>query len=63
MPNANAFWRVALSVRLRVRAILLAGVFCFAIVFNARTSPVVHSRRFVALFANVASKIYLATRL
>jgi len=42
----KAFWRVAPSVLLRVRAIFLAGIFCRASVFSSRTSILVHSRRF-----------------
>lgn len=45
----NAFCRVAPSVRFNFLAIFDAGVFLFAMVFNSRTSPEVHARRFVLL--------------
>jgi hypothetical protein len=45
-PRLNAFWRVAPSVRFNVRAMLAARVFFLAVVFNMRTSVVVHARRF-----------------
>jgi hypothetical protein len=48
-PRLNAFCRVAPSVRLRVRAILVARVFLRASVFNVRTSDRVHERRFLSL--------------
>ena len=48
-PILNAFCRVAPSVRFRVRAILTARVFLRASVFSARTSDVVHERRFELL--------------
>src|SRR5215831_17896747 len=42
--NVKAFWRVAPSVRLSLRAIWAAGVFCRASVLSSRTSCAVHSR-------------------
>jgi hypothetical protein len=47
----NAFCRVAPSVRFSFLAILEAGVFRFAMVFNSRTSVDVHARRFFVLLA------------
>src|SRR5258708_27994049 len=44
--NVRAFWRVAPSVRLSLRAILAAGVFCRASDLSSRTSCAVHSRLF-----------------
>jgi len=45
-PRLNAFCRVAPSVLFNVRAILAAGVFLRASVFNVRTCWDVHARRF-----------------
>src|SRR5216684_2602200 len=44
--NVRAFWRVAPSVRLSLRAIRAAGVFCRASDLRSRTSCAVHSRLF-----------------
>jgi hypothetical protein len=44
--NVRAFWRVAPSVRLSLRAIWAAGVFCRASDLSSRTSCAVHSRLF-----------------
>jgi hypothetical protein len=52
-PSANAFCRVAPSVRLSDRAIFLAGVFSRARLFSSRTSCFVQSRR-LALFVRFA---------
>jgi hypothetical protein len=41
----NAFWRVAPSVRFRLFAILLAGIFFFAMDFNMRTLSAVQATR------------------
>jgi hypothetical protein len=46
----DAFWRVALSLRFRVRAIFAAGVFLRASVFSSRTCTEVHERVFERLF-------------
>ena len=43
----NAFCRVAPSVLFNFFAILLAGVFVFAIVLSPRTSATVQARRFL----------------
>jgi hypothetical protein len=48
-PMLNAFCRVAPSVRLRVRAILPAGVFFRASDFSSRTFAVVQARLLDAL--------------
>jgi hypothetical protein len=45
-PMLNAFWRVAPSLRFKVRAILGARFFLFARLFNVRTSSVVQARCF-----------------
>jgi hypothetical protein len=54
-PSANAFCRVAPSVRLSDFAIFAAGVLLRADDFNSRTSCFVHSRRF-AITYSVCSK-------
>jgi hypothetical protein len=50
-PMLNAFCRVAPSVLLSFLAIAAALVFLRAIVFSWLTSPEVHARRFLFLFA------------
>jgi len=47
----NAFCRVAPSVLFNFFAILLAGVFVFAIVLSPRTSATVQARRFLTFLA------------
>jgi len=47
----NAFCRVAPSLRLRLRAIFLAGVLLRAADFNSRTSALVQARLFEFLLA------------
>jgi hypothetical protein len=42
--NVKAFWRVAPSVRLSLRAIAAAGVFCRASDLSSRTSCALHTR-------------------
>jgi hypothetical protein len=49
----NAFCRVAPSVLFSFLAILLAGVFVFAIAFRPRTSVTVQARRFFDFLAIV----------
>jgi hypothetical protein len=46
----NAFWRVAPSVRFRVRAIFAAGVFFRASVFNSRMCVGVQDSLFFPFF-------------
>jgi hypothetical protein len=50
-PILNAFCRVAPSLRFRLLAIFLAGVFLRAADFNSRTSEAVQERRFEFLLA------------
>jgi hypothetical protein len=50
-PSAPAFCRVAPYVRLSLRAITLVFVFSRTMVFNVRTSSLVHGRDFFVFFA------------
>jgi hypothetical protein len=50
-PILKAFCRVAPSLRFRLLAIFLAGVFLRAADFNSRTSEAVQERRFEFLLA------------
>ena len=51
---ANAFWRVAPSVRFRVRAILAAGIFFRASVFSSRICTDVQGRLFDPFFMRIS---------
>jgi hypothetical protein len=50
-PSAPAFCRVALCVRLSLRAIVAVAVFSRTMVFNIRTSSLVHRRDLLVCFA------------
>ena len=62
----NAFCRVAPSLRLRLRAIFLAGVLLRAADFNSRTSALVQARLFeflLAMYGFSQSKTVLIARI
>jgi hypothetical protein len=50
----NAFCRVAPSVRFKLRAILLAGVFFLASRFISRTSLAAQARRFFPFLISIS---------
>ena len=56
-PRVKAFCRVAPSLRFRLLAIFLAGVFLRAADFNSRTSAIVQGRRLEFLLAIYDSPI------